>query len=246
MLRLQGVSKRHGDVEVLRALDLTFDTGTTTAILGPSGSGKSTLLKLLNGLVHPTSGVVCFDDRVVDARSAPSLRRQMGYVIQEGGLFPHLTARANVALLARQLGWSTARIRLRVSELAELARLPEARLDDYPHRLSGGQRQRVGLMRALMLDPPVLLLDEPLGALDPLVRAELQTDLRRIFARLHKTVVLVTHDLGEAGYLAERVVLLHEGRVVQVGTLASLLHAPVEPFVQRFVRAQRPLEEQLQ
>jgi osmoprotectant transport system ATP-binding protein len=245
MLRLQGVQKRYGDVEALRSIDLGFATGSVTAVIGPSGCGKSTLLKLLNGLVEPDRGAVLFDEAKVTPATAAALRRRMGYVIQEGGLFPHLTARENVTLMARHLGWPRARIAARTDELTELARLAAERLDEYPARLSGGQRQRVGLMRALMLDPEVLLLDEPLGALDPMVRAELQTDLRRIFSRLGKTVVMVTHDLGEAGYLADRVVLMRDGAIVQVGPLGQLLEAPADEFARRFVSAQRAAHDVL-
>ena len=173
------------------------------------------------------------------AATARAVRLRTGYVIQDGGLFPHLTARGNVTLLARHLGWDRPRIEARVAELAELTRFPADGLDRHPRQLSGGQRQRVGLMRALMLDPAALLLDEPLGALDPLVRADLQTELRDIFRSLGKTVVLVTHDLGEATFFADRVVLLRDGRVVQEGSPADLWHRPADPFVTRFVQAQR-------
>jgi osmoprotectant transport system ATP-binding protein len=160
-------------------------------------------------------------------------------VIQDGGLFPHLTARGNVSLLARHLGWPAARIDARVADLAALTRLPADALDRAPHELSGGQRQRVALMRALMLDPAALLLDEPLGALDPLVRADLQAELRDLFRSLGKTVVLVTHDLGEATFLADHLVLLREGSIVQQGPPADLWRRPADPFVTRFVQAQR-------
>ncbi|MDP6952601.1 MAG: ATP-binding cassette domain-containing protein, partial [Alphaproteobacteria bacterium] len=168
-------------------------------------------------------------------------RRRMGYVVQGGGLFPHLTAHGNVALMARQLGWSRQRIDARLAALAELVRLPGEILSRYPAQLSGGQRQRVALMRALMLDPDVLLLDEPLGALDPMVRHDLQTDLRAIFRSLAKTVVLVTHDLGEAAYFGDRIVLLRDGEVVQSGTADDLVSRPAEPFVEAFVAAQRSM-----
>src|SRR5262249_38663170 len=162
-----------------------------------------------------------FDGTPVLPDSVREVRRRTGYVIQDGGLFPHLTARANAALMARHLGWDRVRIDARVNELAALTRFPADGMDRYPHQLSGGQRQGVGLIRALMLDPAALLLDEPLAALDPLVRADLQSDLRDIFRSLGKTVVLVTHDLGEATFFADRVVLLREGQVVQEGTAAD-------------------------
>ncbi len=163
-------------------------------------------------------------------------------MVQDGGLFPHLTARGNVLLLARYLGRDRAFLDQRLAELAELTHFAADRLDLYPAQLSGGQRQRVSLMRALVLDPDVLLLDEPLGALDPLIRADLQADLRGIFRTLEKTVVLVTHDLAEAAYFADEIVLLQGGRVVQRGPFADLLERPADPFVSRFVNASRPSE----
>ena len=171
------------------------------------------------------------------------LRRRIGYVVQGGGLFPHLTAEGNVTLVARWLGWPDMRIAKRLDELLHLARLPEAALRQYPAQLSGGQAQRVGLLRALMLDPEVLLLDEPLGALDPVTRFDLQADLRTAFEQLRKTVVLVTHDLGEAAFFAHRIALLHDGRIAQEGTFEQLARTPADPYVARFVHAQRaPLE----
>jgi osmoprotectant transport system ATP-binding protein len=167
----------------------------------------------------------------------------MGYVIQEGGLFPHLTVERNVTLMARQLRWTRPRIGERLGTLEELVRFPPGLLGRYPAELSGGQRQRVSLMRALMLDPDLLLLDEPLGALDPLIRYDLQQELGAIFERLGKTVLLVTHDLAEAAYFAHHLVLMREGRLVQQGRPRALLEAPADPFVTRFVNAQRrPLD----
>lgn len=163
----------------------------------------------------------------------------MGYVIQDGGLFPHLSARDNVALLASHLGWDQPRIDARLETLADLVQIPMDRLDSFPLQLSGGQQQRISLMRALMLDPDVLLLDEPLGALDPMIRADLQSDLRRIFRTLDKTVVLVTHDLHEAGYFGDTILLLRDGRIEQQGTFAELLDQPATPFVESFINAQR-------
>jgi osmoprotectant transport system ATP-binding protein len=168
----------------------------------------------------------------------------MGYVVQDGGLFPHLTALDNVRLMARHLAWPETRIGQRVRELAELVHLPEATLSRYPTQLSGGQKQRVALMRALLLDPELLFLDEPLGALDPMVRADLQVDLASIFARLGKTVVLVTHDLAEAAFFGHVLVLLQAGRIVQRGSLRDFMTQPADPFVTRFVRAQRRLESE--
>jgi len=239
MFRLVEVVKSYSGRAALGPISLDMPVGKTTALIGPSGCGKSTLLRVLVGLVSPDAGVVSFDGSPVTAETVRQVRQRVGYVIQDGGLFPHLTARGNVALMARHLGWERRRIENRVSELAVLARLPPEMLERHPQQLSGGQRQRVGLMRALMLDPAALLLDEPLGALDPLVRADLQDDLRVIFQSLGKTVVLVTHDLGEAAFFADRLVLLRDGRIVQDGTPADLWHRPADPFVTRFIQAQR-------
>jgi osmoprotectant transport system ATP-binding protein len=239
MLELQGVSKSYDGRQVLRPTDLTIPSGRTTVLIGPSGCGKSTLLRLMIGLIRPDAGLVRFNGTEVRPDNVLELRRRMGYVVQDGGLFAHLTARGNIALQARYLGWDGRRIEARLAELTELTRFPADGLDRYPVQLSGGQRQRVGLMRALMLDPDVLLLDEPLGALDPLVRSELQDDLRRVFRTLGKTVVLVTHDLGEAGFFGDPIVLLRDGQIVQQATLAELVQAPADPFVTEFVNAQR-------
>ena len=243
MFELRAVDKRYGRTVALDAVDLRIAAGGTTALIGPSGAGKSTVLRMLIGLEWPDSGEVRFDDEPLRREALLEQRRRIGYVIQEGGLFPHLTAAGNVALLARTLGWERARIDARMAELAELCRLPGDALQRYPAQLSGGQRQRVGLIRALMLDPKVLLLDEPLGALDPIVRHELQAQMRELFAELGKTVVLVTHDVAEAAYLADTLVLLRDGRIVQRGTARELLRAPAEPFVREFMTAQRSLEE---
>lgn len=242
MLELRGVSKVYGGRTALYPLDLALPEGRTAALIGPSGGGKSTLLRLLIGLVEPDRGEVLIGGQRLTRATAGALRQRMGYVIQEGGLFPHLTALDNVALLARHLGWAAPRVAARAAELGELVRLPADALARFPAELSGGQRQRVSLMRALMLDPGVLLLDEPMGALDPLIRVDLQADLKAIFAALGKTVVLVTHDLAEAAYLGHELLLLHEGRLLQRGSLRELREAPADPFVTRFLEAQRPPE----
>ncbi|QRK12098.1 ATP-binding cassette domain-containing protein [Archangium violaceum] len=243
MFEFEGVSKRFGVTWALHPLDLRLPEARTTVLLGPSGCGKSTLLRLMNGLLRPDTGRVLFRGQPLRDEDLLTVRQHMGYALQGGGLFPHLTARGNATLMARYLDWPADRVHARLRELVELTRFPPDALERYPGQLSGGQRQRVGLMRALMLDPDVLLLDEPLGALDPMVRYELQGDLRDIFARLGKTVVLVTHDLAEGAFLGDHVVLMREGRIVQQGPLAELERAPAEPFVTRFFQAQRlPLE----
>ncbi len=238
MFTLRAVEKRYAGRTALGPLTLDLPAGRTTALIGPSGCGKSTLLRLLIGLVPPDAGEVKFAGTPVTPTTARSVRLRVGYVIQDGGLFGH-TGGGGVTLMATHLGHARDTTAARVAELAALTRFPADGLDRHPHQLSGGQRQRVGLMRALMLDPDALLLDEPLGALDPLVRAELQAELRDIFRRLNKTVVLVTHDLAEAAYFADRVVLMKDGRVVQEGSPADLWHRPADEFVTRFVQAQR-------
>jgi osmoprotectant transport system ATP-binding protein len=243
MIQLDAVTKRYGAEVAVRDVSLTIPAEQTTVLIGPSGSGKSTLLRLMIGLTQPDDGTVTVDGRRLARANVRTLRHRMGYVIQEGGLFPHLTGRANAALLARHLGWSQERIDTRIEELTALVQLAPDRLAQYPSELSGGQRQRVSLMRALMLDPDVLLLDEPLGALDPMIRADLQDDLRAIFRRLDKTVVFVTHDIGEAGFFGDHVVLLHDGAIEQQGPMSALVNEPVSTFVTDFIQAQRaPLE----
>ena len=239
MFELSNISKRYGTTEAVSAINLTVEPGKTTVLIGPSGCGKSTLLRLMIGLVRPDTGQVRFEGETLTFENAMLLRRKMGYVIQDGGLFPHLTARGNAALVAGYLGWDAGRITARLDELVELTRFPADGLDRYPAQLSGGQRQRVSLMRALMLDPNVLLMDEPLGALDPMIRSNLQLELRNIYRTLAKTVVMVTHDLGEAGYFGDTIVLMREGRIIQVGSFRDLLDSPAAAFVSDFVNAQR-------
>ncbi|MDT0498144.1 ATP-binding cassette domain-containing protein [Algiphilus sp. W345] len=240
---LQQVGRRYGGIAAVDGLSLDIESGTTTALIGSSGSGKSTVLRLLLGLERPDSGRVSVDGQALDDCDLDAIRHRIGYVIQDGGLFPHLSVLDNLALLPRHLGWTAARIRTRAEDLLARVQLADDLLHRRPQTLSGGQRQRVALMRALMLDPPALLLDEPLGALDPIVRHELQADLGDMFATLGKTVLLVTHDLAEAAFLAPRLMLMAEGRVVQDGSLDDLRARPASDFVRRFVAARRPLPE---
>src|SRR5580765_7692804 len=239
LVKLGDVSKRYGDAIALYPTNLSIESGKTTVLIGPSGCGKSTLLRLIIRLIEPDSGSIEFDDKPVTPDNINALRRRIGYVIQEGGLFPHLTARANVLLMARHVGKSHEEMQKRLFELCELTRFSSNLLLRYPVELSGGQRQRVSLMRALMLAPELLLLDEPLGALDPLVRASLQKDLKEIFARLGQTVLFVTHDLAEAIYFGDEIVLMNEGRIVQKGTVTDLRDKPANAFVSEFINAQR-------
>jgi osmoprotectant transport system ATP-binding protein len=239
MLELLHVEKRFGGTEAVGGVDLAVAPRRTTVLIGPSGCGKSTLLRLMIGLLRPDQGDVRFEGQVLTPANATALRRKMGYVIQDGGLFPHLTARGNVTLMARYLGIERSRVQARLLELAALSKFPVDGLDRYPVQLSGGQRQRVSLMRALMLDPDVLLLDEPLGALDPMIRAGLQDDLRGIFQSVGKTVVMVTHDMAEAAFFGDTIVLMREGQIVQQDSLRGLVNSPADPFVTQFINAQR-------
>ena len=238
MIALRGVTKRYGARVAVDTVSLELRRGATHVLLGSSGSGKSTVLRLVLGLVAPDLGEVRVDGTPVTATTRAGLLRGMGYVVQEGGLYPHLTAYENAALPAEPHGWDGERVRVRVAQLAEMVGLDEESLRRYPGQLSGGQRQRVGLMRALALDPPLLLLDEPLAALDPIVRADLQGQLGRLFGQLGKTVLLVTHDIREAMLLGDTITLMTAGRVVQHGTFADLRERPAEPFVTEFVSAQ--------
>jgi osmoprotectant transport system ATP-binding protein len=240
-VELIDISKRFGEEAALDQINLVIDRGKTTVLIGPSGCGKSTLLRLIIGLANPDRGSIRFDSADVTPDKLGTVRRRTGYVIQEGGLFPHLTARQNILLMARNLGKDKNEMRDRLAELAALTRFPESLLGRYPIELSGGQRQRVSLMRALMLSPELLLLDEPLGALDPLVRAALQKDLKQIFSQLHQTTVLVTHDLAEAAYLGDQIVLMNDGRIVQQGSISDLRDQPASNFVSEFINAQRSL-----
>ena len=239
MVRLDNVSKRYGERVALHPLTLEFARGETTALIGASGCGKSTLLRMIVGLVEPDTGGVTIGGEALTAGNADRMRHGIGYVIQDGGLFPHLTVAENVGLLARYLGWPRDKVDARVEALRGIVNIPPDALARYPQQLSGGQRQRVGLMRALMLDPPLLLLDEPLGALDPVTRYELQEELKSIFASLAKTVIIVTHDMGEAAFFARDIVMMNAGRMVQRGAISDLVENPADPYVARFVRAQR-------
>lgn len=240
MLKLNNISKSYGSTTVLHPTSMEISAGQTVVLIGPSGCGKSTLLRILIGLIPTDSGDVEFQGELMTEDNVLRMRHSMGYVLQDGGLFPHLSVSDNVTLLARHLGeMSQSDIDSRVKELADLTKLPSEALNRYPSQISGGQRQRVAIMRGLMLNPPLLLLDEPMGALDPLVRYDLQEDLKQIFSELQKTVVLVTHDMGEAGFFGEDVALMAGGRIVQRGKLADFHENPAEEFVSQFITAQR-------
>ena len=240
LLSLDRIYTRYDGKTVLAGASLEVPARRSVALIGPSGCGKSTLLRVAIGLVRPDEGTVRLTGEALTPETRRGFRLRTGYVIQDGGLFPHLTALANVSLVARHVGWAPRRVAARVAELCELTGMDLTQLARYPSQLSGGQRQRVGIMRALMLDPDLLLLDEPLAALDPVMRGRLQRDLHAMFARLDKTVLLVTHDLGEAAYLGHEVAIMDAGRVLQQGPFREIVERPATPFVAEFIRAQRP------
>ncbi|KAB1078185.1 ABC transporter ATP-binding protein [Methylobacterium soli] len=244
MIRFEGVSKRFpgaADPAVDR-LDLTIPEGTTCVLIGPSGCGKSTTLRMVNRLVEPDSGRITIGGTDVMETNPIALRRGIGYVLQGIGLFPHRSVAQNVATVPELLGWKRRRIAERVDALLDLVGLdPETYRDRRPEALSGGQRQRVGVARALAADPPVLLMDEPFGAVDPVARGRLQAEIGAILQRLSKTVIIVTHDIDEAVLMGDRVVLMRAGRLIQADAPAAILARPADAFVAAFVGRDRAL-----
>jgi osmoprotectant transport system ATP-binding protein len=245
MIRLDGVTKRYPDGTVaVDELDLDVARGELVALVGPSGCGKTTTMKMVNRLIEPTSGRIFLDGDDVTKVNPVQLRRRIGYVIQQVGLFPHRTILDNTATVPSLIGWDKAKARARATELLDLVGLDPDRFGKrYPHQLSGGQRQRVGVARALAADPPVLLMDEPFGAVDPIVRERLQDEFLRLQAEVHKTVLFVTHDIEEAVRLGDRIAVFAQGgRIEQYDTPATILGAPATPFVADFVGADRGLK----
>jgi osmoprotectant transport system ATP-binding protein len=241
LVHFRAVGKVFGNDVAISDITLEIPRGQITALIGPSGCGKSTILRLIVGLITPDTGEIQFDGERIAPGTIMKIRRRLGYVIQDGGLFPHLTARRNLTLQSTLFGKNGNDIKKRIGELCALTKFPSNGLNRYPLELSGGQRQRVSLMRALMLSPELLLLDEPFAALDPLVRVNLQRDLKEICAQLRQTVLVVTHDLPEAAFLADDIVLINEGRIVQRGSIADLRARPANEFARDFVNAQRSL-----
>ncbi len=239
LVTVDNLSVNLGDRAILKGISLQVESGECVAILGASGCGKSTLLKSIIGLVEPDNGCVTVNGVVMGPNSSTSLRRKIGYSVQDGGLFPHLNVLENVVLMAKILKWTKVEISNRVDELIQLTRLQSELLRRYPAQLSGGQRQRVSLIRALFLDPSLILLDEPLGALDPIVRSELQEDLKAIFRSLNKAVLFVTHDLSEATFLSNRLVLMKDGEILQVGQMIDFIRRPSDAFVSKFIYSQK-------
>jgi osmoprotectant transport system ATP-binding protein len=247
VVALEDVTKRYGPpgtAAAVQDLSLTVPAGDICVLVGPSGCGKTTTMKMINRLVEPTSGRITIDGVDVTKLPAVELRRQIGYVIQQVGLFPHMTVGDNAAVVPRLLRWSPTRIRDRVEELLDLVGLdPAAYRDRYPSELSGGERQRVGVARALAADPPVMLMDEPFGAVDPIRRDRLQNEFLRLQARVRKTIVFVTHDVDEAIKMADRIAILQRGGILaQYDTPDTILASPASDFVERFVGADRGLK----
>src|SRR6478609_2564876 len=244
-IELRGVTKSFAGAErpAVAPLDLTMNAGEITVLIGPSGCGKTTTLRMINRLVNPTDGTITIDGTDIREHSLTDLRRSIGYVIQQIGLFPHRTVAQNIATVPKLLGWDKARTNARVAELAELVGIDPSMLKRYPAELSGGQQQRVGVARALAADPPVLLMDEPFGAVDPIVRAHLQDELLALQSRVHKTIVLVTHDIDEAILLGDRVAVLNVGGILeQVAPPDELLAEPANEFVASFVGNERSIK----
>jgi osmoprotectant transport system ATP-binding protein len=243
MIELRNVTKRYGDKVAVDDLSLVVPEGEVAVLIGPSGCGKTTTLRMINRLIEPTSGRILVEGADTAELKPEELRRHIGYVIQSVGLFPHLTVAENVATVPRLLGWDSSRTRTRVLELLELVGLsPDAYEAKYPRQLSGGEAQRVGVARALAADPPVLLMDEPFGAVDPLARDRLQGEFARIQRELKKTVIFVTHDVDEAIRLADRIALMRAGHLEQYDTPEGLLDAPANKFVHDFVGADAALK----
>jgi osmoprotectant transport system ATP-binding protein len=244
MIRFENVTKRYPDgTTAVHELSLEVARGELVTLVGPSGCGKTTTMKMVNRLIEPTSGRILLDGEDISAVDPVELRRRIGYVIQQVGLFPHKTVLDNTATVPFLLGWSKAERRERAAELLDLVGLDPARYGDrYPDQLSGGQRQRVGVARALAADPPVLLMDEPFGAVDPVVREHLQNEFLKLQSTLHKTVLFVTHDIEEAVRLGDRIAVYGEGRIEQFDPPAKVLGAPATPYVADFVGADRGLK----
>jgi osmoprotectant transport system ATP-binding protein len=245
MISLQHVAKRFPGQKQPAVTDLSLDIpeGETVCLVGPSGCGKTTTMRMINRLIEPTSGAIVVDGRDVMQQDPVALRRGIGYVIQSIGLLPHRTIAQNIATVPNLLNWDDERIERRVDELREIFQLDPELMDRYPSELSGGQRQRVGVARALAVDPPVMLMDEPFAAVDPIVRARLQDQFLEIQRQLRKTIVFVTHDIDEAIKMADRITILNIGGVVeQFATPEEILRAPANEFVERFVGAERGLK----
>ncbi|MBT6032413.1 MAG: ATP-binding cassette domain-containing protein [Kordiimonadaceae bacterium] len=229
------ISKTYGDITVLDKVDLNITQNETTALVGESGSGKTTLLQIVNGLVRPTAGHVAIFDQKIDYDDLPSLRKKMGYAVQGAGLFPHMTVYENITVMAKLSGWNDEEINLRANFVIEVVDLMKELLERFPHNLSGGQQQRVSLCRAMMLNPPLLLLDEPFSALDPITKSYIHAEFEKLQKAEARTILLVTHDMEEAVKLAENIVVIQNGKIIQHGKTEDIINAPFNSYVEELL-----------
>ncbi|WNV79159.1 betaine/proline/choline family ABC transporter ATP-binding protein [Bacillus atrophaeus] len=243
MLTLENVSKNYkGGKKAVNSINLKIKKGEFICFIGPSGCGKTTTMKMINRLIEPSSGTIYIDGENIMEQDPVELRRKIGYVIQQIGLFPHMTIQQNIALVPKLLKWPEEKRKERARELLKLVDMGPEYLDRYPHELSGGQQQRIGVLRALAAEPPLILMDEPFGALDPITRDSLQEEFKKLQKTLHKTIVFVTHDMDEAIKLADRIVILKAGEIVQVGTPDEILRNPADEFVEEFIGKERLIQ----
>ena len=239
MIELREVSKKYKNNTILDDISLTIEDGKLITLIGESGCGKTTTLKMLNKLITPTSGEIYIDGKNIKDLNDIDLRRNMGYVIQQTGLFPHMTIKENIEIIAKTEKYSKEKIDKRIKEVLRMVGLKEEMLDRYPSELSGGQQQRIGIARAFMTDPKIILMDEPFSALDPISRASLQEELLKIQSKLHKTIVFVTHDMDEAIKLADKIAIMEQGKLVQYDNPENILKHPANQFVENFVGKKR-------
>ncbi len=245
MIRLQNVEKKYSQMErpAVKDLSMEIKEGEICVFVGPSGCGKTTTLKMINLLIGPTGGKIHINGKDIQKQNPDKLRQNIGYVIQQIGLFPHMTVFNNIATVPRLMGWDEKRIAGRVDELLELVGLePDENRDKYPNALSGGQKQRIGVARAMAADPPIMLMDEPFGAVDPIVRAQLQNEFLRLQKKIKKTICFVTHDIDEAIKMGDKIAIMNNGELVQYDTPENILFAPANPFVEEFVGFDRALK----
>ena len=239
MIRFENVSKAYKEHNVLENINLNINTGELVVLIGPSGCGKTTLLKMINRLIEPTTGKIFINDTDITAHDPIELRRNMGYVIQQTGLFVHMTVRENIEIIPHLAKVPDDKILERTSKLMEMVGLPQEFLDRYPNHLSGGQQQRIGVARAFAMDPAIILMDEPFSALDPITRSQLQDELVNLQSKLHKTIVFVTHDMDEAIKIADKICIIHSGKILQYDTPENILKNPADGFVSEFVGSKR-------
>ena len=239
MIKVEQLSKHFGSIKAVDGISFEVDDHEKLILLGTSGCGKTTTLKMINRLIEPTSGSIFIDGKNIHDQSPEILRRSIGYVLQNNGLFPHYTVAENIAIVPQLLKWDSKRIEKRIAELIEKLHLSKDQLKAYPNELSGGQQQRVGLARALVADPPVLLMDEPFGALDNVTRSKIHAEFKALDELKRKTIIMVTHDVQEAFELGDRICLMDRGKIVQIGTPTELLYEPFDPFVESFLKEQR-------